>query len=489
MKTKRLLNWTLSLVMALTVFSIPTGAFAEGDGNGEGNEGGSQSNAVLAWCDWGSDEEADEEADEDAEVSYEIIAGDEATYDASKINSSIAFCKLDAQGNVIDPFVEDTEYAYDYKWSSSNPDAALLSVETYDENDEDYVKKGAAIQDDQGYIDIIPKSAGETTISVEALQGDVTAYTLSVNLTVTEDGVAAYQKNKFQCFLDSVHDDGRYFVDEADYDDREVTGSFDYGFYNGDLSKNDDYRIKASDFDDSNFEMTIAIGTQTINVKKADLKIKSGEATFTKKFKTVKLGTNVTATIAMGGATKAEKLVVSKIVEPKITAKNFVYNGRTHKTTATVKVGSTTLKRGTDYILESNSLKNVGRARFDVMNANDRTNKYHFSEFRYFKVNPKGTSLKKLKKAKKAFTATWAKQAAKMSKSRITGYQIQYSTSKKFTKKTTKLATVKGYSKTSKKIKKLKKKKTYYVRIRTYKKVGSLTYYSAWSKAKSVKTK
>ena len=33
------------------------------------------------------------------------------------------------------------------------------------------------------------------------------------------------------------------------------------------------------------------------------------------------------------------------------------------------------------------------------------------------------------------------------------------------------------------------KNKKYYVRIRTYKKVGSATYYSAWSPAKTVTTK
>lgn len=38
-------------------------------------------------------------------------------------------------------------------------------------------------------------------------------------------------------------------------------------------------------------------------------------------------------------------------------------------------------------------------------------------------------------------------------------------------------------------VKKLSKKKKYYVRVRTYKKVGKAYYYSSWSKAVSVKTK
>ena len=59
----------------------------------------------------------------------------------------------------------------------------------------------------------------------------------------------------------------------------------------------------------------------------------------------------------------------------------------------------------------------------------------------------------------------WKKQSEKMAATRITGYEIQYSTNKKFT--SVKKATVKGYGATSKKITGLKAKTTYYVRIRT----------------------
>jgi hypothetical protein len=75
-----------------------------------------------------------------------------------------------------------------------------------------------------------------------------------------------------------------------------------------------------------------------------------------------------------------------------------------------------------------------------------------------------------------------------MSKARVTGYQVQYSTDKKF-KKNCKTLTVKGWKKTSKKVTKLKAKKTYYVRVRTYMKTGGKKLSSAWSKAKKVRTK
>ncbi len=107
-------------------------------------------------------------------------------------------------------------------------------------------------------------------------------------------------------------------------------------------------------------------------------------------------------------------------------------------------------------------------------------------------MNPKGTSVQKLVKGKKSFTVSWKKLSKKNLK-QITGYQVRYSTSKKFTAKTTKTKTIKASSKAGKKraltVTKLKGGKKYYVQVRTYKKVGKAKYYSDWSKAKAVKTK
>ena len=75
-----------------------------------------------------------------------------------------------------------------------------------------------------------------------------------------------------------------------------------------------------------------------------------------------------------------------------------------------------------------------------------------------------------------------------MATSRITGYQILLATNSKFTKGK-KTVTVKGYAKVSKKVTKLKGGKKYYVKIRTFKTVGRVKYYSAWSKVKTIKTK
>lgn len=96
---------------------------------------------------------------------------------------------------------------------------------------------------------------------------------------------------------------------------------------------------------------------------------------------------------------------------------------------------------------------------------------------------PKKTSISKIKAQKKGFKVTWKKV------SNAKGYQVKYSTSKKFTKKTSKTATVKKATTTSKTVKDLKKKKTYYVKVRSYKTVNGKKVYSDWSKVKKVKTK
>ena len=93
------------------------------------------------------------------------------------------------------------------------------------------------------------------------------------------------------------------------------------------------------------------------------------------------------------------------------------------------------------------------------------------------------TSITSLSAKDNGFTVKWKK------KTKITGYQIQYSTSSKFSMKNTKTVKIKKAKTASKKITDLKSSKKYYVRIRTYKIVNKKTYYSNWSKKKNVATK
>ena len=160
--------------------------------------------------------------------------------------------------------------------------------------------------------------------------------------------------------------------------------------------------------------------------------------------------------------------------------KSKTYTGKGITQSITVKYNGATLKSGTDYTVTYKNNKNVGTATAVITGIGA----YEDSVNKTFIINPKGTALVKVTSPKsKKLKVTWKKQTAQTS-----GYQLQYSTSSKFTAKTTK--SVKAKSKvTSKTISKLKGKSKYYVRIRTYKTVNGKTYYSSWSKVKSVKVK
>ena len=193
-----------------------------------------------------------------------------------------------------------------------------------------------------------------------------------------------------------------------------------------------------------------------------------------------------TFTCAVCNATKTETIPkLISIQGAKVSGvKVKTWTGKALTQKPTVKLSGKTLKNGTNYTVTYKNNKDVGKATLTITGKGSYTGAITKS----FKINPKGTSIKKLKKAKKAVTVKWAKQLIKMSKSRITGYQIQLATNSKFTKGK-KTVTVKGYKKVSKKVTKLKGKKKYYVRVRTYKTVSGVKYYSPWSKIKTVKTR
>ena len=82
-------------------------------------------------------------------------------------------------------------------------------------------------------------------------------------------------------------------------------------------------------------------------------------------------------------------------------------------------------------------------------------------------------------RSSKRMTVKWKKVSGAL------GYQLQYSTKKKFSSNVKK----KNFTITSASFSKLIKKKTYYVRVRAYVKINGKTKYSSWSKVKSVKIK
>lgn len=165
---------------------------------------------------------------------------------------------------------------------------------------------------------------------------------------------------------------------------------------------------------------------------------------------------------------------------------SYTYNKKNRKPSVTIEdTKGNKLKSGTDYTVSyPKKCKNVGRYTVTVKFKGN----YQGTVKKSYQILPKGTSLSEVTAKKKGFTAKWKKQ-----KTQTAGYELQYSTNKKFKRKQTKKAVIKKTKTTTYKAKKLKANKKYYIRIRTYQnvKVNGKTkkLYSSWSKAKSIKTK
>ncbi len=160
-------------------------------------------------------------------------------------------------------------------------------------------------------------------------------------------------------------------------------------------------------------------------------------------------------------------------------AKTKAYTGKALKPAVTVKVGSKTLKKGTDYTVSYKNNKKPGKATVTVTGKGNYTGKKSAS----FVIVPKKQAAPKVKALGKQKIKVTVKKDKLGS-----GYKVQYSTDKKF-KKGVKTVTISKNSTTSKTIAKLKKGKTYYVRTAAFVKVGKKAYVGAYSKAKSVKVK
>ena len=203
----------------------------------------------------------------------------------------------------------------------------------------------------------------------------------------------------------------------------------------------------------------------------------------TKRATTNKNGT-FTAVCSVCGAEQTETIYAAKTI--KLSKTSMTYNGKNQKPSVEiVDANGDKLESGTDYkVTYPKKTKNVGKYTLTIT----LQGSYTGTVKKTFTIQPKNTAISKLTAKKNTVTVKWKKQAKQTA-----GYELQYSTSSKFTKKTTKTVKIAKNKVTSKKIAKLKAKKKYYVRIRTYQtvKVGkkSTKIYSDWSKAKAVTTK
>ncbi len=98
-------------------------------------------------------------------------------------------------------------------------------------------------------------------------------------------------------------------------------------------------------------------------------------------------------------------------------------------------------------------------------------------------ITPIRQSVLALKSSKsRQMIVSWKKDT------RAAGYQVMYSTDKKF-RKNVKTVNIKKYKTTHCTVKKLARNKRYYVRVRSYKKVSGGKLYGSWSSTKNVKIK
>ena len=168
------------------------------------------------------------------------------------------------------------------------------------------------------------------------------------------------------------------------------------------------------------------------------------------------------------------------IGKAKISAEDQEYTGKEIKPKLTVKLNGKKLKEKKDYTAAFKFNKEIGKATVTITGIGD----YYGTATGSFLIIPKKVGSPKLtaeKGKKDALTLSW--KAGKG----IDGYEIEYGLKKDF--KGAKKIKLKGAKNDEYEIKKLTAKKTYYVRIRAWKKAKGKMYYSAWSKTLSKKVK
>lgn len=155
----------------------------------------------------------------------------------------------------------------------------------------------------------------------------------------------------------------------------------------------------------------------------------------------------------------------------------YSFDGKVKTPSVTVKLGSTALRKGVDYVVSYSNNKNVGKATVVI------TGKglYAGTITRTFVINPAKQEIQKLTAKSKGFYIDYA------AKGHATGYEIQYATNSSFSGAKKTVITSNKTDKVT--VSKLSGNKKYYVRVRTYTTVNGIKYYGAWSAVKTVTTK
>jgi hypothetical protein len=155
----------------------------------------------------------------------------------------------------------------------------------------------------------------------------------------------------------------------------------------------------------------------------------------------------------------------------------YTYTGKAKKPAVTVIFSGKKLKANTDYTVKYSNNIAAGRAKVTITGKGS----YKGAVVKYFKILPAKQKIKAVTPLTRSFAVAWTKDSG------VTGYQVMYGTKSDLSDG--KSAYVTKNTSVKKTIKGLKAKKTYYVKVRSYKKVGNSKYYGAWSATQKVKTK
>ena len=232
---------------------------------------------------------------------------------------------------------------------------------------------------------------------------------------------------------------------------------------------------------------------------KPTVTVKNGSSTVNSSYYSVSYTNNIkigTATVTIkakdgnypySGTVKTNFTIKDKSSQTlKVSAPTTVYPGKTYATTVTGAKGKVTYTSSNNSIAKVYSNGKIqgfktGTVTITIKSAETSSYKAAVKTVTV-KVAPKTTAIKSIASPKSGqIKLTWAKNTT------TNYYQIQYSTSSKFTSSTTKTVYIYSNSTTNKTITGLKSGKRYYVRMRSIDKTKKI--YSSWSSVKSITVK
>lgn len=171
---------------------------------------------------------------------------------------------------------------------------------------------------------------------------------------------------------------------------------------------------------------------------------------------------------------------ISKVNNIYLSEDEYYYNGKTRKPKVIVLAeDGLVLSKNKDYsVTYKTNRKDCGKHKVLVTL---KGNNYKGKKTLKFTIKSNETFLdESVVKSNTSVALKW------LPATKVTGYQVQCSTTSNFKKGTIKIVNVTGSTKTSVTVSNLKKNVSYYFRVRGYNKAGKKSVYSSWSNVKNV---